>query len=52
MARVLLAISNGLYRKTKKGCNYYPSGFMEQIIEELEKQGNAVLVYVPNRFQK
>lgn len=48
MAKILLGISNGLL----KNGNYYPSGFMEQIIAELSNCGNDVLVYVPNRFQK
>lgn len=48
MSKILLAISNELL----KDGDYYPSGFMEQIITELKNCGNNVLVYVPNRFQK
>lgn len=48
MSKILLGISNGLI----KGTTYYPSGFMEQIAGALRTNGNDVLVYVPNRFQK
>lgn len=47
MSKILVGVSNGLY----KNGTYYPSGFMEQFIEELKNAGNDILVYVPNRFQ-
>ena len=49
MARVLLGISNGL--KNADG-TFTPSGFMEQIIEALNKNGNDVFIYIPNLYHR
>ena len=48
MARILLAISKGL----KINGKFVASGFMEQFIDSLVDNGNEIMLYIPDLFQR